>query len=150
MLGRAFATVTEALSVRFFNTHIKESSDSLWGGAALKNLSDARLVKLMGIARAFELYSYLGTLGRYVLKERPGAQALLTKAPKSLSDSLDFSMFVKNEMAAYRNDRDFFLNLKFDRDALRFKRLSIWDRFKKQIRRVTRSLHRRAEKTINF
>jgi FkbM family methyltransferase len=150
MVGRAFATVTEGLFIRFFNTHLNESPSSLWGVSALKKISDAKLVKLMGIARAFELYSYLGTLGMYVMNERPGAQALLSKAPKSLSDSLNFSMFIKNEMAAYRNDRNFFLNLKFDRDALQFNRLSIWDRFKKQIRRVTRSLHRRTEKTINF
>ena len=150
MLGRAFETVTEALAIRFFNPLLKEPSHSLWGAQALKNLSDAKLVKLMGIARAFELYSYLGSLGRYVIEERPEAQALLAKAPKPLSDAIDFSLFIRDNLPGYREDRDFFLDMKFDRKSLKFHKLSIWDKFKKQFRRGTRSLHRRVEKAVDF
>ncbi len=143
MPGRGFATVTEALFVRFLSPQIGETWNELWGLGGLQSLSDQQLVKLIAIARAFDLYSYVGLLGGYVLDERPGARELLKEAPASLSAALIFSSFVKEHLNDHGEDRNYFLNLDFDPESLRFdskKPLGVWTRLGRKLRRIWQAI----------
>lgn len=141
MPGERFLTMAESSFIRFANPTLDQ--DSVWGNVALQKMDDKKLIKLLAIARGLGLYSYLATLGAYIIDERPAALEILKSSPKPLVDTIEFSSFVRGHLSNYNKDRDFFLNLNFDEENLRFSTPTSWDKFNRLCGRIWRAIKRR-------
>lgn len=106
--GQAFLTVGEALFVKY--VHAFEEGDERPARAfvELQDMSGMQLLKLMAVARAFNMLSYAAKLGQFILFHHPELEGIANDVP-TLKDSLAIANFVTLNYDKYQQDKDFFL-----------------------------------------
>lgn len=109
MPGIGFLTVGEALFIKYVHAFEEGEDRPPRGFVDLAKIPSMQLLKLMAVARAFNMLSYVVKLGQCVLFHRPEVEEIANGVPL-LKDCLELAKFATLNHQKYQQDKDFFIN----------------------------------------